>query len=282
MPSIDNKNDKKQLVTVVIPLYQNSLSEIERWAVTRNLKMLSPERDIAVVCPNDLDLSPLSELLGLDKGRCRVERFAPEFFEGRKGYNHLMLSHEFYSRFVKSHFILICQTDVALFCDNLDYWCSLDYDYIGAPWLPAQSDVEGWNLPRRAVYILRRGWARAKGGFSPALIKWKVGNGGFSLRRVDAMLQVIDNHRKEIENIVSNADDVSCFEDVVWGVRANEEWNAGLNIPDAITAAHFAFEGHPDFAYRLTNGKLPMGAHAFYRRRNRPFWLKHMDFNTKA
>ena len=271
-----------RLVTVVIPLYRNSLSDIERWALERNLKILSHERDIALVCPDGLDLSPIEELFDINNGRCRVERFAPEFFKGRQGYNRLMLSHEFYSRFDKSQFVLICQTDVALFHDKLDYWCSLDYDYIGAPWLPASADVEGWNVVRRAAYKLRRVLARGKGGFSHVLLKWKVGNGGFSLRRVDAMLRVIENHSAEIDAIASKVDDSSCFEDVVWGVRANEQWNAGLRIPDATTAAHFAIEGHPDFALRLTKGELPMGTHAFYRRRNRSFWSKYMDFGSKS
>ena len=168
-----------QLVTVVIPLYRNLLNDIERWAVERNLRVLAPERDIAVVCPHGLDLSPLEGLLGIETGRCRVERFDSQFFDGRRGYNRFMLNSELYSRFSESKFIAVCQTDVALFHDNLDYWCSLDYDYIGAPWLPARNEIEG----------------------------------------------------------------------------------------------------HPKMAMRLTGGKLPMGTHAFYRRRNRAFWSNYLDFN---
>ena len=109
MPSNQNHS---QLVTVIIPIYRNNLSDIERWAVKRNLRILSPERDIAVVCPEGLDLLPLDELLGISSGRCRVERFSSEFFKGRHGYNQFMLSRELYSRFMKSQFVLICQTDV--------------------------------------------------------------------------------------------------------------------------------------------------------------------------
>lgn len=268
----------KHLVTVVIPIYKTELSAIERWAVARNLSVLAPNREIAIVCPQDLDITPLDSLMGLNSNRCRIERFAPAFFDGRLGYNQLMLSQDFYSRFHNSQFIVVCQTDVVLFHDNLDYWCSLNYDYIGAPWLPAPGDMEGWNLARRAIYKLRRGWARLRGGFHPVLLKWKVGNGGFSLRRVEAMLRVLDQHPDKMAEIAKIANHTACFEDVVWSVRVNELWPATLNIPDYATAARFAFEGHPEMAMRCTSGELPMGAHAFYRHRNRKFWSQFLDF----
>lgn len=268
----------KHLVTVVIPIYKTELSAIERWAVAHNLSVLAPNREIAIVCPQGLDITPLDSLMGLNSNRCRIERFAPAFFDGRLGYNQLMLSQDFYSRFHNSQFVVICQTDVVLFHDNLDYWCSLNYDYIGAPWLPASGDVEGWNLARRAIYKLRRGWARLRGGFHPVLLKWKVGNGGFSLRRVEAMLRVLDQHPDKMAEIAKNANHTACFEDVVWSVRVNELWPATLNIPDYATAARFAFEGHPEMAMRCTSGELPMGAHAFYRHRNRKFWSQFLDF----
>ncbi|MFR4025094.1 MAG: DUF5672 family protein [Alistipes indistinctus] len=38
---------------------------------------------------------------------CRIESFDPSFFAGRYGYNHLMLSAEFYRRFLNWEYILI-------------------------------------------------------------------------------------------------------------------------------------------------------------------------------
>lgn len=267
-----------QTVTVVIPLYRNNLSAIEHWAIERNRRVLSSQRDVAIVCPDELDLSPLDELLGITSGRCRVERFAHSFFDGRQGYNQLMLSRQFYSRFKQSQFIAIIQTDVALFHDSLDYWCSLDYDYVGAPWLPARNEIEGWNVPKRAMYQIRCGWARFRGGFHSVQLKWKVGNGGFSLRRVEAMLRVLDKHPAEIVEMAKDSSHNSNFEDVVWSVRVNELWPNSLRIPDYTTAAHFSIEGHPEMAMSLTGGQLPMGTHAFYRHRNRKFWSKFLDF----
>ena len=265
-------------VTVVIPIYRIDLSHNERWAVGRNLSILRADRDIAVVCPEGLDLSPVDDLLGLTEGRCRVERFDASFFAGRIGYNKLMLGREFYSRFANSQFVMICQADVALLRDDLDYWCSLDYDYIGAPWLPALGDIEGWNVIRRGIFWIRTTWAKWRGGFRSVLFKWKVGNGGLSLRRVSAMLRVINAHAEELAEIATHADKTENFEDVVLSLRVNEMWNERLHIPDAATAAHFSIEGHPETALRLTGGEMPMGTHAFFRRRNRKFWKKHLDF----
>ena len=266
-------------VTVVVPIYRTSLSEIERWALGHNLSTLNSGRDIAVVCPEGLDLSPLAEVLGLACGRCRVERFDAQFFAGREGYNRLMLSTELYSRFISSRYMLILQTDVVLFADELDRWCATGYDYIGAPWLPALAEVEGWIFVARGVFLLRKLIARLRGGFNPMNIKWKVGNGGFSLRRVEAMLNVVTRHRDELDALDHSR--VENFEDVVLSVHATEQWHEPLQIPDAATAAKFAIESHPRLAMRINGGHLPMGAHAFYRRRNRAFWQKHIETTKK-
>lgn len=258
----------KASVTVVFPVYRTDLAAYELMALTRAVGQFS-RRDMAVVCPEGLDLSPLEGVL---QGKCRVERFALRFFAGREGYNRLMLSREFYSRFGGSRFLLVCQTDVYIFEDNLDHWCAQDYDYIGAPWLPAPAEVAGWNLLRRAGYGLRRLYGRLMPGFHAVNLKWRVGNGGLSLRRVSAMLAVIDAHADDVAAIADGGDRVACFEDVFWGVGANERWPGSLRVPDAATAALFAVEGHPDMAMRLTHGRLPMGAHAFQRRRNIKHW----------
>ena len=255
-------------VTVVIPIYKTNLAAYELMALARAIGKFS-RRDIAIVCPESLDLSPLQHMF---TPNCRVERFEPGYFAGREGYNRLMLSRDFYSRFAQSRFVLVCQTDVLIFDDQLDYWCDQDYDYIGAPWLPAPGEVEGWNLFQRTSYGLRRLYGRVKPGFHAINLKWQVGNGGLSLRRVSAMLAVIDAHADDIAAIAANSHQVECFEDVFWGVGANQRWPATLRVPDAATAAQFAVEGHPDMAMRLTHGRLPMGAHAFQRRRNIKHW----------
>ena len=260
-------------VTVMIPIYKTELQSHER-AALKQMVSIFVGRDVAIVCPETLDLTPLKGLLGSD---WRIERFDPDFFAGRKGYNRLMLSEELYQRFERSAYLLVCQTDVWVFEDKLDEWCSRGYDYIGAPWLPASADVSGWNLPQRVFYQARRLWGRVKPGFHPINLKWKVGNGGLSLRQVDAMLGVIRSHCDVIDQIAEQGDHVECFEDVFWGVGVNHRWPGSLQIPDAKTAAQFAIEGHPDMAMRLTEGRLPMGAHAFQKKRNYKHWRNYIN-----
>lgn len=259
-------------VTVIIPIYKTELQPHEQ-AAMKQMGSMFVDRDVAFVCPETLDVTPLE---GFMRSNWRVERFDPNFFAGRKGYNRLMLSEELYQRFERSAYLLVCQTDVWIFEDRLDEWCSLGYDYIGAPWLPASGEVSGWNLLQRGAYQVRRLWGRVMPGFHPINLKWKVGNGGFSLRKVDAMLGVIRSHRDVVNQIAEQGDHVECFEDVFWGVGVNQRWPGTLQIPDAKTAAQFAIEGHPDMAMRLTEGRLPMGAHAFQKKRNYKHWRKYI------
>jgi hypothetical protein len=57
--------------------------------------------------------------------------------------------------------------DSLVFNSNLHYWCNLNYDFIGAPW------IKGPDLP----------WLREEG----------VGNGGFSLRKVKSFLNLLNS-----------------------------------------------------------------------------------------
>ena len=188
------------IVTVTIPIYKTTLEPYELMALSTAIDKFS-RRDIVIACPVSLDLSPLQHMF---THNCRVERFDPGYFAGREGYNRLMLSRDFYSRFAQSRFVLVCQTDVLIFDDQLDYWCDQDYDYIGAPWLPAPGEVAGWNLFQRASYGLRRLYGKIKPGFHAINLKWQVGNGGLSLRRVSAMIEVVDAHDDDIAAIAAN------------------------------------------------------------------------------
>ena len=70
-----------------------------------------------------------------------------------------MLTPDFYARYAGCEYILLYQLDAWVFEDRLDEWCDKGYDYAGAPlFAPGSSDLQ---------------CAR-------------TGNGGFSLRRVEA------------------------------------------------------------------------------------------------
>ena len=266
--------EEKRLVTVVIPIYTLGLDEIELLALRQCFKVLA-HHDIAIVKPKSLDLSPLAGLIG-DEPHYRVEEFEDSYFAGREGYNRLMLSNDLYRRFLDSRYIFIHQTDVYVFRDELDDWCQREYDYIGAPWLPAIGDVSGWNLPQRALYQLRRVLGKNKSSCHAINLKYRVGNGGCSLRHTRHMLEAAQKLAHEFNEINSLPYSPEKFEDVVWSVRVNELCPGALKIAPWQEAVHFSIESHPTMAMRLTGGKLPMATHAFARRRNRSYWKQHI------
>lgn len=251
---------------VVIPLYTLSLTALEVSALRHNLQVLAGH-DIVVVKPESLDVTSLPVLLAMEP--CwDVEHFPDSFFESREGYNHLMLSSEFYERFLHWEYLLVLQTDVLLFDNRLTAWCRKGYDYVGAPWLPDPRAITGFYPLHRMVWWCRRTAGRLLPGFHAVNLKWRVGNGGFSLRRVATFYRVAHDHRETIARMAADNRRVENFEDVFWSVTANRLWPDALNIAPWREALDFAVETHPDTALRYTCGRLPMGAHAYWHYRN--------------
>lgn len=272
MSHADPDTAERRLVTVVIPIYTLRLSATELLSLRQCFSVLG-SHDIAIVKPEHLDISTLAELIG-GEPRFRTESFPDEFFAGRVGYNRLMLSAAFYERFASSRYILIHQTDVYVFRDELQQWCQAGYDYIGAPWLPALADVSGWNLPRRAFYLYRRAAGWLLPGFHPIRLKYKVGNGGCSLRHTRHCLEATRLLAPAFERAIERSRQKEFFEDVFWSVTVNRLRPGTLRVAPYRKAARFSIESHPHMGMELTGGRLPMATHAFARPRNRGFWAQ--------
>ena len=266
---------EQRLVTVVIPIYTLNLDDTELLALRQCFKVLGGH-DIAIIKPRSLDLSPLNRIIG-GTPRYRVEAFDDSYFAGREGYNRLMLSTELYERFLSSQYIFIHQTDVYVFRDELESWCQRGYDYIGAPWLPAIGDVSGYNLIRRAIYLIRRGLGKFKPTCHAINLKYKVGNGGCSLRHTRHLYEASLKMTELLTRAANGSSNSEYFEDVVWSVRVNEEQPGTLSIAPCEEAVCFSVESHPSMAMRLSGGRLPMATHAFARRRNRSFWKQYIN-----
>ena len=265
---------EQRLVTVVIPIYTLNLDDTELLALRQCFKVLGGH-DIAIIKPRSLDLSPLNRIIG-GTPRYRVEAFDDSYFAGREGYNRLMLSTELYERFLSSQYIFIHQTDVYVFRDELGSWCQRGYDYIGAPWLPAIGDVSGYNLVRRAIYLIRRGLGKFKPTCHAINLKYKVGNGGCSLRHTRHLYEASLKMTELLTRAANGSSNSENFEDVVWSVRVNEEQPGTLSVAPCEEAVRFSVESHPSMAMRLSGGRLPMATHAFARRRNRSFWKQYI------
>ncbi|MBR5102210.1 MAG: hypothetical protein IK092_03730, partial [Muribaculaceae bacterium] len=230
--------EELRLVTVVIPLYTLNLNVNELLSLRQCFSVLG-NHDIAIVKPHSLDVSALPELIG-GNPKFRVEEFDDSYFAGREGYNRMMLSAEFYSRFLTSRYIFIHQTDVYVFRDELERWCLKGYDYVGAPWLPAIGDVKGFNMLRRFVYDCRRLNGRLTPGFHSINLKYKVGNGGCSLRHVEHTHHAACILATSIAEVAAYSSRTENFEDVFWSVRVNELSPGAFRIPPYTEAVYFS------------------------------------------
>ncbi len=74
---------------------------------------------------------------------------------------------QFYRTFEEYQYIFIYHVDALVFSDQLARWCEAGWDFIGAPWIPCA------DTP----------WVKTAA----------VGNGGFTLMRIESVLQVIYN-----------------------------------------------------------------------------------------
>ena len=146
-------------VAIVIPVYKTHLEPYEITSLNQCYRILI-NHSIFFVTSDSLSLNnyPLPA-----QG---VRRFKDDYFKDISGYNRLMLSAEFYESFKNYDFILLYQLDAFVFRDELPYWCQLDYDYIGAPWFTDEPDGS------KKI--------------------WRIGNGGFSLRKVQTFLECLN------------------------------------------------------------------------------------------
>lgn len=253
-------------VAVVIPFYKNNLTVLEKISLQQCFKILAAY-DIIAVKPDGLDLNNIEANYEFTS----TVSFNNAYFEGVEGYNRLMLSENFYQSFSGYTYILIYQLDAFVFTDNLAWWCSLGYDYIGAPWLRHKdyNNVLKTIIPAIRNYFYVRYNAKNKNN-EPKILQqlWgRVGNGGLSLRRVDLFSKMCIKHKALIATY-TQVHQPWFNEDVFWSIELNRK-RKQVKIPSFKKALQFAFETHPERALKLNANQLPFGCHA---------WDKYIDF----
>jgi hypothetical protein len=248
---------------VVIPLYKTNLNDNELLSLKRSLDVLAGH-DFAIVCPEGLDLDPLMPLL--QSVSYTVKRFAPDYFKGLSGYNQLMLSQAFYRAFEDYAYILICQTDVFVFEDKLEYWCSKGYDYIGAPWLASKQ-----TFLSRLLFKINNAFRKRKKSNEHY---FRVGNGGFSLRKTATMLHAVSRRDACMGNDASALAHWQPqnlhIEDLYFSLVAPTL--VDMKIPDYREAVDFCVDRRPKLALQLNHGKLPFACHRFFDPKVKEFW----------
>ncbi len=281
---------------VIIPVYLESPSEPEK-ASYRNTLSLLRQHDIIVVTHRDCNTKVYDDISSQLKVSIRYEYFSQQYFTSVHGYNDLCFSKPFYQRFDGYEYMLICQLDAWIFRDELSYWCSKGYDYIGAP------IFYGYSSKRFSKRIMG------------------VGNGGFSLRKISHAIAITSAPRNRVFLKPGKILDIylntaltdekfrrrplmmlalpfiimaKCIgfhntlryyiaehlnEDLIFGSWSEDAWGMNVNIPKTDEAMRFSFEVHPETLYKNTDCKLPFGCHAFLKWDYTSFWSKFIKLN---
>ena len=138
-----------QSVAIIVPMSTRSELSNDEEISLRHLSHYLGSYDKYLVLP---------EALPFDREGFQKMYFDPKYFGSVAAHNKLLTSKKFYESFANYKFILIYHLDALVFSDQLAVWCARDLDYIGAPLFPS-TDTPNIRAPR-------------------------VGNGGFSLRKV--------------------------------------------------------------------------------------------------
>ncbi|WP_404789162.1 DUF5672 family protein [Altericista sp. CCNU0014] len=235
---------QENLVAVVIPTHKLEMNHDEEISFLQCLKVLH-KYPIFMVKPSRIDVSSLeAKYSGL-----QFESFEDEYFETVTAYNLLMLSQEFYQRFSKYKYILIYELDAFVFEDNLEYWCNLNYDYIGAPW-PCDYPIQMPNISR--IIDLAR---RINSFFGKE--KLSVGNSGFCLRKTKSHLLALKIFSKQARSW--NRWNIN--NDLFWA--SMRYFYPFFKVPDSRVAMQFSFEMEPEKFFELNGDRLPFGCHAW-------------------
>ncbi len=149
---------------VLLPIHQTDLSDNELYAIKHNFSTLN-NWDHIIISPKTI-VSEIKDIFeGCSPKNIKFIGLEDEHFKSVTSYDQMLLKRWFYEMFSNYEFLLITQTDVVIFRDELNEWIKKDYDYIGAPW------------------IIKR-----KSGQE----KYYVGNGGISLRKVISFMKSLD------------------------------------------------------------------------------------------
>lgn len=272
------------MIAIIIPTYKQAteLTHNEKLSLFQTSKVFN-NYDLFLVTNSEVATS-LYQPLTCNGKKLQSIYFDRLFFEGLEGYNKLLMSLEFYKTFKKYRYLLICQLDVFVFYDNLNYFIQKKIDYIGAPWF------DGYNNATKNSNIIG------------------AGNGGFSLRKISSSITVLNilglfkqSCSLNISQIISSLthpvsflkvyknqylrkrknylsllpDDFPHYEDIFWASYVPQAfpWFKVAEVNDAIS---FSFEVNPELLYEMNNKKLPMATHA-WEKYGENFWQPFIE-----
>ncbi len=254
-------------LSVVVPVYRPFLDANEAISLESVFRVLGAHH-LVMVKPAGLDTGELETRFPFKA----VETFDPGFFESIQGYNRLLLSTGFYERFMGSAYLLICQLDVFVFRDELAGWVARGYDYVGAPWV---SKTEVSVRIHQAKMALSKLFLGVQDKVYRYETRNRVGNGGFSLRKVETHHRLSLVMKDVIDHYLRNQGTHHFHEDIFWSVEPSKRGHPH-RTPLVDEALAFSWDINPDRLFRMAGGHLPMAAHGWYKGRHLKFWAPHV------
>jgi hypothetical protein len=261
-------------VIVLIIAHQSNPSR-ENLASLKQCQKILKKYPIVLVCPSGLDVSEYRKTAP-DVGFDFID---PHWQSNYRMFNRLKIDPFLYKRYRQFDYILFYELDAWVFRDELQYWCSQGYDYLGAPWF------EGYRLTTSKAQFLG------------------VGNGGFSLRKVKSHLRVLYSFsyikmprtllREFLDHVTPAAfielltgltfknntyylfNTYSLNEDIFWGniVTRNFDW---FKVPDMAIASRFSMELNAPSLYKSNGDQLPFGCHK-WEKYHAEFWKRFIQ-----
>ncbi len=234
----------KPSVAVLVPIYKPKPSALETIALRRRAEVLG-DYPVYWIAPEGLDTTEYARY-----GPAETLYYSPDYFHNGATYSRLLLREDFYARFAAFEHVLVHQTDAFVFRDDLEEFCAMDFHYFGAPF--AKGYAWPSYSPRGLSHIVNR---------FPALLpkrKVYVGNGGFSLRQVEATRRLLRDDWLASRTYRGH-------EDLYFATRALTRWRDTYRICDVETATRFALDEEPRTGYEHLGRRLPMGCHAWHK-----------------
>lgn len=253
----------KEEVAVVVPIYRDHLDEYEQISLRSIVDKLGGY-PLVFVKPESLRLDEVRRVFPQLDEEC----FADTYFTNIHAYNSLMLSTEFYERFSNYNYILIAQLDTFIFRDELRQWCARGYDYVGAPWIVRSIYAHPFM---RLCSKIKKCYCDLTGKPNSQITGNRVGNGGLSLRRVDAHIRATRQLKPLVDEYLSHDRHHLFNEDVFFAVEPGRN-GLTFSYPDCMEALQFSFDTHPAYCYKLTGRHLPFGCHGWSKKRMLKFW----------
>lgn len=227
---------------IVIPIYKEHIDTYDKLSLSQLIKVTKFKYDIIFVRPNkEFNMKEYYDVLPGWETHVFEHPYDARYFNSTETYSELLRSNMFYLTYYKQYkYILIYQLDCILLKDDIEQWMSYGYDYIGAPIVGTGS---GW----RAIPF--------------------VGNGGFSLRKVDTFVKLsskewLYENKNDIDKAINRNNDYIKYEDLYWAELISDIY-ASFKKPNFKIASMFAWDRNPDVLYMMNNGKLPTGIHAY-------------------